>query len=216
MHINFTADILKLMTYHFIYEDMNEAEKNSFKMYELYKYLDKVDFEDSMVCLSEKNFKTIIDFFNNEKNIVALEQEILSLLGLDGIIKGDGVYLMDIGNHSNAIHSIACSISGKVFHPRICHIIEDKKQELFNLIKDGEDDYYLNQFFRNKHQIHLLEIEMNSNQSLSLKFETNYTIKSDLASHLEKFREKRMLLKTTTNYECSNIKLNAHFRENLK
>lgn len=216
MHINFTADVLKLMTYHFIYEDMDEKEKNTFKMYELYKHLDKVDFEDSMVCLSEKNFKTIIDFFNDEKNIVALEQEILSLLGLDGLIKGDGVYLMDIKNNSNSIYSIACTITGKVVDPEVCRIIEDKKQELFNLIKEGEDDFYLNQFFRNKEQIHLLEIEMSRNQSVSLKFEANYTIKNDLVSHLQKFREKRMLLKTTTNYERSNIKLEAHFRENLK
>lgn len=216
MHINFTADVLKLMTCHFIYEDMDEKEKNTFKMYELYKHLDKVDFEDSMVCLSEKNFKTIIDFFNDEKNIVALEQEILSLLGLDGLIKGDGVYLMDIKNNSNSIYSIACTITGKVVDPEVCRIIEDKKQELFNLIKEGEDDFYLNQFFRSKEQIHLLEIEMSRNQSVSLKFEANYTIKNDLVSHLQKFREKRMLLKTTTNYEHSNIKLEAHFRENLK
>lgn len=216
MHINFTADVLKLMTYHFIYEDMDEKEKNTFKMYELYKHLDKVDFEDSMVCLSETNFKTIIDFFNDEKNIVALEQEILSLLGLDGLIKGDGVYLMDIKNNSNSIYSIACTITGKVVDPEVCRIIEDKKQELFNLIKEGEDDFYLNQFFRSKEQIHLLEIEMSRNQSVSLKFEANYTIKNDLVSHLQKFREKRMLLKTTTNYERSNIKLEAHFRENLK
>jgi len=216
MHINFTADILKLMTYHFIYEDMDEAEKNSFKMYELYKHLDKVDFEDSMVCLSEKNFKTIIDFFNDEKNIVAMEQEILSLLGLDGLIKGAGVYLMGIGNNSNGIHSIACSVTGKVFNPELCHIIEEKKQELFDLIKEGEDDVFLNRFFRDKNQVHLLEIEMSSNQSVSLRLEANYKIKNNLASHLEKFRDKRMLLKTTTNYECSNINLNAHFRENLK
>ena len=218
MNIIFQKDIINIFRMNFLYLDEDDSSQTDSLLCSFFHSLECSPRDNESILMNESNVKKILDFFNDENKTNQLEEEILKIDGLDAHAEKDGLYFMDIKHNNNGIYSIICDMHISVKNDALRKIISEKKEYLFKLIKENEDedDTLLNRGLRNSDRIEISEISISKDNRLSLALEANYNLRKNLSLHLNKFKEKRMFVeaKETINGSCINVK--TRFGEQLK
>lgn len=216
MKIRFQKDILYIFHMHFLYLDDNDQSLKDSVLCSFLNSLDRSSRDNESILMNESNVKKILDFFNDENRTSQLEKEILQIDGLDVYVEKNGLYLIDIKHNNNGIHSIICDVHVRVKNDALKNIICEKREELFKIIKENEDDKFLLRDLRSSERIEISGISIYKDNRLNLRLEANYNFKKDLSVHLKKFKEKRMFITTNQTINGAKINLKASFGEQLK